>query len=336
MLSQHLQGLFLAMTTHKAPQKHCPTLTDLPAPPAGKQGWPWTEESPALPPLKPDGTPWPRVSLVIPCMNTGPFLEESIRSLLLQRYSDMELIIMDGGSSDESLSIIRKYDPWLTYWESQPDRGQSHAINKGLAKCTGLFFNWQNADDLLLPGSLAQTVLGFDRFPDAVYLSRYRLLLDETGTCTPKRREMPSRRIEDRDTFTVISGGSQPGGLMRLENVIAAGGVDEELECCMDEDLQLRLLISGPAYFLEDPGFIFRVRPNQKSQSLTRLRVREKIRIHKSIYARLPEGDPRHAYRTASIVFIHSWAARLLWQKHHYASALLHVAQGLIAKASSR
>lgn len=311
---------------------HCPSLKELPPPPPGKRGWPWTEESPSAPPLKPDGTSWPRVSLVTPCFNSGDFLEESIRSVLLQGYPSLEFIIIDGGSRDGSPEIIRKYERWLTYWESRPDRGQSHAINKGLAKCSGVYFNWHNADDLLLPSSLYQTVTGFDQFPDAVYLARYRMLLDETGTCKPKRLEMPARRISDRDSFTVISGGSQPGGLMHREHVIAAGGIDEELDCCMDEDLQLRLLIDGPAYFLEGPGFIFRVRAQQKSQALTLVRVREKRRIWEKLYYRLPKDDPRHAFRAPADRFIHEWAAKLLWQKHYPFLALRHAAQAAILR----
>lgn len=303
---------------------YCPELTQLPPPPPGKRGWPWTEPPPTLAPAMPDGRPWPRISLVTPCLDSGEFLEESIRSVLLQGYSDLEYIIIDGGSQDNSVAIIKKYEPWLSHWESMPDRGQSHAINKGHARCTGKYFNWHNADDLLLPGSLQETVLGFARFPDAVYLVRYRLLLDSSGTCRPKRTNMPARRIEDRDTFTVISGGGQPGGLMLREKIVAAGGVDEELHCCMDEDLQLRLLIHGPAYYLEGPGFIFRVRPEQKSQSLTLTRVKEKLRIREKLYSLLPPGDPRQAYRIPSLRFVHSWASKLLWSKGYYGRASLH------------
>ena len=309
-----------------------PSLKELPPPPNGRQGWPWTEESPTLPPLRPNGSPWPRVSLVTPCFNSGAFLEESIRSVLLQGYPHLEYLIMDAASTDNSLDIIKKYAPWLTHWESKPDRGQSHAINKGLAKSSGVYFNWHNADDLLLPGSLAQTVMGFDQFPDAVYLARYRMLLDESGACKPKRTEMPARRIEDRDMFVVISGGSQPGGLMRRENIIAAGGIDEELDCCMDEDLQLRLLIDGPAYFLEGPGFIFRVRAGQKSEALTLVRVREKLRIADKVYNRLPKDDPRHIYRAPSRRFIHKWATSLLWRKHYYRQAIPHALWSIILR----
>jgi glycosyltransferase involved in cell wall biosynthesis len=132
------------------------TLNTLPPPPASKTGWPWTEATPPLPPTMPDGRPWPRISIVTPSYNQGRFIEETIRSVLLQGYPNLEYIIIDGGSSDESVEIIRKYESWLTYWVSEPDRGQSHAINKGWNIATGEIRNWLCSDDILLTGVLEE------------------------------------------------------------------------------------------------------------------------------------------------------------------------------------
>ena len=114
---------------------HCPTLAELPPPPPDKTGWPWSEESPPLPATMPDGSPWPRISIVTPSYNQGQFIEETIRSVLLQGYPNLEYIVMDGGSTDNSVEIVRNYNSWLAYWVSEPDRGQAmRSIRDGRAR----------------------------------------------------------------------------------------------------------------------------------------------------------------------------------------------------------
>lgn len=121
-------------------------------PESPRNGWPWTEETD--PALYDPSIDWPKISIVTPSYNQGQYIEETIRSVLLQNYPNLEYIIIDGGSKDETVDIIKKYEPWLTYWVSEPDRGQSHAINKGLEKCTGAIFNWLNSDDWYEPKAL--------------------------------------------------------------------------------------------------------------------------------------------------------------------------------------
>lgn len=117
-------------------------------------GWPWADKSEPLPSLRPNSQPWPKVSIVTPNYNSGGYIEKTIRSVLLQGYPNLEYIIIDGGSSDCSVEIIKKYEKWITYWVSEKDRGQSEAINKGFAKCSGEIVNWLCSDDILLPGAL--------------------------------------------------------------------------------------------------------------------------------------------------------------------------------------
>jgi len=155
----------------------CPTLTDLPAPPPGKTGWPWTEESPQLPDTMPDGRPWPRITVVSPSYNQARFIEECIRSVLLQGYPDLEYVIMDGGSRDGSVEIIKKYEEFLAYWVSQKDEGQSNALNRGFDISTGDILAWLNSDDVYLPGALHFMAHEIDiAKPELVYGNCFRVI----------------------------------------------------------------------------------------------------------------------------------------------------------------
>jgi glycosyltransferase involved in cell wall biosynthesis len=148
------------------------TLKDLPAPPPRKTGWPWTEQSEPLPERMPDGSEWPLISIVTPSYNYGQFIEETIRSVLLQGYPNLEYIIIDGGSSDDTVETIRKYEKYLAYWVSEPDEGQTDAINKGYQHCTGDIFAWLNADDAYINLTCLKNVSEF-------YKQGYQLIVGE-------------------------------------------------------------------------------------------------------------------------------------------------------------
>ena len=107
-----------------------------------------------------DDTPLPKISVVTPSYNQGKFLEAALLSILNQQYPRLELIVMDGGSTDQSVDIIRKYEDELTYWQSAPDGGHAEAVRTGFEKATGDIFAFLNSDDLYLPGTL-KTVAAF-------------------------------------------------------------------------------------------------------------------------------------------------------------------------------
>jgi glycosyltransferase involved in cell wall biosynthesis len=140
---------------------HTPTLDDLPSSLPKQTGWMWTGEISQLPGANQSRHLLPRVTIVTPSYNQGRFLETTIRSVLLQGYPNLEYIIIDGASSDNSVEIIKKYEPWLAYWVSEKDRGQAHAINKGFAHATGDIYAYLNSDDFFEPGALSACALAF-------------------------------------------------------------------------------------------------------------------------------------------------------------------------------
>ena len=160
---------------------------DFPAPPKGKTGWPWTEETD--PAIYDTNIDWPKISIVTPSYNQGQFIEETLRSILLQNYPNIEYIIMDGGSTDETVAILKKYAPWITHWVSEQDRGQTHAINKGFKKVTGPITNWINSDDVFLPNAFFSVAQNFDKQTDFLW-----------GQClyiTHEGKEIPGKGPEE-------------------------------------------------------------------------------------------------------------------------------------------
>jgi len=114
---------------------------------------------------------WPRITLITPSFNQGQFLEQTIRSVLDQNYPNLEYIVVDGGSTDGSVEVIRKYAGRLAYWASEPDGGHADALNKGFARATGEILGWLNSDDLLCPWALHTAARIFSDVPEAAWLT---------------------------------------------------------------------------------------------------------------------------------------------------------------------
>lgn len=217
-------------------------LESLPPGRPGAAGWPWTEASPLIPLKGPDGKAWPRISLVIPSYNQGQYLEETIRSILLQGYPDLELLIMDGGSTDNSVDIIRQYERWLSGWISERDGGQSNAINNGFAQATGEIFNWLCSDDLLKPGALFAVAKAFGEDPACDVVAGNCYCDYET---TPELSGVKSCRPEifgrNPYAFTVW----QPSCFFRRSAVGRSELVLKDLHYCMDRELWCHLWSRG-------------------------------------------------------------------------------------------
>ena len=149
--------------------------------------------------------PWPRISVVTPSFNQARFLEATLRSILLQGYPNLEYFVMDGGSTDGSVDIIKKYAPWLTQWVSERDGGQSAAINRGLQLSSGLFSTWINSDDMLYRDALVSHASRVGFRPGVVYVGDC-LYIDEHGQAA-----QPASRPRAR----LRGSGAHPHGLAR-------------------------------------------------------------------------------------------------------------------------
>src|SRR5688572_17237201 len=121
----------------------------------------------------------PKISIVTPSFNQGQYIEETILSIVNQNYPNLEYIIIDGGSTDNTVEIIKKYEKHLAYWVSEKDKGQSEAINKGFRKATGDIVCWINSDDFFMPGSLLKVGERFAKDNSLDLLNGHCLLIDE-------------------------------------------------------------------------------------------------------------------------------------------------------------
>ena len=203
----------------------------------GESGWPWTGERPSLPERMSDGSPWPKISIVTPSYNQGQFLEETIRSVLLQGYPNLEYIVMDGGSTDGSVDVIRKYESWLTYWESKPDRGQSHAINKGFERSTGDIMAWINSDDLYTPGTLGEVGESLKGSSSALLVGA-SIITDGPQILTGR---LDRRQPRWKEVVYEFRSFPQPSVFWTRDLWRRVGSLDERLYFAMDYDLWLRM-----------------------------------------------------------------------------------------------
>ena len=275
----------------------CPRLAELPSPPSGNAGWPWTEESAQLPDIMPalsgaegpDGSPWPRVSIVTPSYNQAQFIEETIRSVLLQGYPNLEYIIIDGGSTDNSVDIIRRYEPWLSYWVSEKDRGQSHAINKGFDLAQGEIFAWLNSDDVYAPYAFATAAQAFAERPDCglVYGDAHRIDIDGQllGPCKHVQSYDRTQMLERCNLIV------QPAAFFRRTAFLAVAGLDESLHNVMDYDLWFRLADHSGAAYIPSTLAKARIYAATKTQASGRRRFDEIEMVARRYGARkLPSG----------------------------------------------
>jgi glycosyltransferase involved in cell wall biosynthesis len=221
-------------------------MIDLPEPSIISDDWPWSTDTDV--PNFSANSDWPKISIITPSYNQGKFIEETIRSVLAQNYPNLEYIIIDGGSTDETIEIISKYGKWISYWESEPDNGQSHAINKGLIKCTGEIVNWLNSDDYYTPGALFDVASKFMDDPTLQVISGFERYINNDSAA----HEIFEGTLVDTDLEKTIelSQIGQPSTFFKTNKFKELGPIPEDLHYVMDGEMWVRyLLLNGQSKF---------------------------------------------------------------------------------------
>ncbi|GEO07613.1 glycosyltransferase family 2 protein [Segetibacter aerophilus] len=221
----------------------------------------------------------PKISIVTPSFNQGLYIEKTILSIITQGYPNLEYIIIDGGSTDNTIDIIRKYEQHISYWVSEPDKGQSDALNKGLSKCTGDIFNWINSDDYLADNALFKIADYFTKNASIDVVCGWCSLFDEE---TLKENFKHQTEIFPSLEETLVEQRiNQPASFYRLGVVKQVGGVNQALHYVMDLDLWFRYLAAygQKAVLLVDDFFAyFRLHTASKTVQL-QLKFREEERL---------------------------------------------------------
>ena len=187
----------------------------------------------------------PLVTVITPSYNQAEFLEDTIQSVLRQDYPNLEYMIVDGGSTDGSVEIIRKYADKLAWWVSEKDSGQAEAINKGFTRASGELVAWLNSDDLFQPGMISTSVEAFQAHPEAGLVYGDVLSIDGAGKPINLMTFAPYT-LKDLMAFKFIS---QPGMMMRRAILNQAGFLDESYHYLLDHELWLRMArLAGMVY----------------------------------------------------------------------------------------
>lgn len=234
----------------------------------------------------------PRISIVTPSYNHARFLRQCIDSVLTQDDPNVELIVVDGASTDESVEILRSYGERIR-WVSEKDKGQSHAINRGIAMCTGQIFSWLNSDDYLLPGALAKVRACLAAHPEAAFMYGKAWRVDEHGERLSEYRTKPPTRKQLASTCLIC----QPTVFMPMSTITRFGTLNENLHICLDYEWWLRITREAPFAFCD--AFL----AAQREYSATKTKARRLRSLIESGYLM------QHHFGSANLRWCAKWAA---------------------------
>ncbi|MCX7745000.1 MAG: glycosyltransferase [Flavobacteriales bacterium] len=234
--------------------------------------WMWNEKVQEFPPFMPDGKPWPKISVVTPSFNQGKYIEETIRSVIMQGYPNLEYIIIDGGSTDNTVDIIKKYQNYITYWISEKDKGQTHAINKGFDKASGEILAYINSDDVYMPYTFRLVAELFKKFK-IHWLTGIQSRLVEHNVISPKRDAVKLfNQYLYKNGYHVGSlfGWNQQCSTFWSSELFFKVGrrFDEKFNHAMDIDMWIRMSNFSELISVEAILALMRLHPDQKSRNI--------------------------------------------------------------------
>ena len=207
----------------------------------------------------------PRISVVIPSYNQVQYLESTLRSILEQSYPNLELIVIDGGSTDGSVAIITKYAPKISYWVSEPDGGQTKGLIKGFSRSTGEIQCWINSDDMMAPNCLFEVAAYFRDHPRAEAVFGNATWIDGLGWPLREQREIGFNRFIWLYTYNYIPGMSMYWKRSLYE---AVGGLNPSFDLAMDADLWSRFSDVTKIRHVRRNWSFMRYYPEQKNRRL--------------------------------------------------------------------
>ena len=222
----------------------------------------------------------PKVSIVTPSFNQALFLEATIHSVLSQDYPNLEYIIIDGGSTDGSIEIIKKYQDRLAYWVSEPDQGQTDAINKGFNRATGDILAWLNSDDTYEPGAVSKAVAALDKHPAASMVYGDANFTNAEGRVIGR---FPAAQTDYRKLRQGYVHIPQQAAFFRAEYWKQVVPLDDSFFFAMDYDLWVRLSALAPLVYIPDVWANFRMHGDAKSIAADDRCWPEMLRVHRRL-----------------------------------------------------
>jgi glycosyltransferase involved in cell wall biosynthesis len=218
-----------------------------------------------------------RITIVTPSFNQAPYLEATIQSVLSQDYPEIEYFIIDGGSTDGSVDIIQKYADRLAGWVSEPDKGQTDAINKGFARATGDVLAWLNSDDTYEQGAVRQAVELLSQHPENSMIYGDCNYIDETGRVIGRFRAAQTDYRRLRQGYVHIP---QQASFFRADLVRQVGQLDPNFYFAMDYDLWVRLAKIAPPLYVPHLWANFRLHRDAKTITADDRCWPEMLRVH--------------------------------------------------------